>query len=358
MHVAIVNQHPADMLGGSEIQCEIIAHELTQRGHQIDYIAVSGQAGREYQTSYRVHPTARDADAIANRILALKPQIVYWRFNKHCFTKAVRRIREAGIPIVFSVSHVRDVSRFYLQPGAWQLGGFKAMRRALKESWRLYREQRGFAYVDALVSNNPDNLNRVIVPVQLHIPNSMITTVEEFHWPRPYCLWVANIKDRKQPERFIELASRLQGTDIDFLMVGQLQSKAYAQQLSSGPKNFHYLGEKRLTEVNGMLAGSLFLAHTCHPEGFSNNFIQAWMQGRTVISLAFDPGHLLTEERLGFYSAGNMDTFIAQTRHLIENPTLAQEMGERAQTYAMAHFSPEANIGRLEELLTTVLEHN
>lgn len=356
MHVAIVNQHPADMLGGSEIQCEIIAHELTQRGHQIDYIAVSGQAGREYQTSYRVHPTARDADAIANRILALKPQIVYWRFNKHCFTKAVRGIREAGIPIVFSVSHVRDVSRFYLQPGAWQLGGFKAMRRALKESWRLYREQRGFAYVDALVSNNPDNLNRVIVPVQLHIPNSMITTVEEFHWPRPYCLWVANIKDRKQPERFIELARRLQGTGIDFLMVGQLQSKAYAQQLSSGPKNFYYLGEKRLTEVNGMLAGSLFLAHTCHPEGFSNNFIQAWMQGRTVISLAFDPGHLLTEERLGFYSAGNMDTFVAQTRHLIENPALAQEMGNRGQTYAIAHFSPKANIGRLEELFTTILD--
>ena len=355
MHIAIVNQHPADMLGGSEIQCDIIARGLAQRGHQIDYVAVAGKTDRDYRTSYSVHAAHRDADAIADLILSLSPQIVYWRFNKHCFAKAARRIHEAGIRIVFSVSHVRDVSRFYLQPGAWQLGGFKALRRALKESSRLYREHQGFTYVDALVSNNPDNLNRVAVSVQLHIPNSMITTMEEFHWPRPYCLWVANIKDRKQPEKFVELATRLQGSGIDFLMVGQLQSKTYGHLLSAGPENFHYLGEKRLEEVNGMLASSLFLVHTCHPEGFSNNFIQAWLQGRTVVSLAFDPGHLLETEGLGFYSAGNMETFIEQTRRLIENPALARQMGGHAQTYAIAHFSPETNVGRLENLLSNIL---
>lgn len=355
MHIAIVNQHPADMLGGSEIQCDIIAHGLAQRGHRVDYIAVSGKADRDYSTFYNVHPAPRNADAIADLILLLKPQIVYWRFNKHCFAKAAQRIRKSGIPIVFSVSHIRDVSRFYLQPGAWQLGGFKALRRALKESWRLYREHRGFTYVDALVSNNADNLNRVAVPVQLHIPNSMITRMEKFHWPRPYCLWVANIKDRKQPEKFVELATRLQESGIDFLMVGQLQSKAYGRLLSAGPDNFHYLGEKRLEEVNGMLAGSLFLVHTCHPEGFSNNFIQAWLQGRTVVSLAFDPGHLLEREGLGFYSAGDMETFIKQTQRLIENPALARQMGEHAQTYALAQFSPETNVGRLESLLTSIL---
>lgn len=356
LKVAIVNQHPADMLGGSEIQCDIIARGLVARGHQVDYLAVGGQSGRDYQVPYGVHSVARRADAIADRVLLLKPDILYWRFNKHCFARSVARIRRAGIPVVFSVSHVRDVTRFFFQPRAWGPPGFKSLRRALKEGWRLYKEHGGFAHVDALVSNNPDNLGLAPVPLQLHIPNSMTTAAEPFSWPRPYCLWVANIKDRKQPEKFVELAARLQDTGVDFLMVGQLQSKSYGPLLAAGPANFHYLGEKRLEEVNGILAGSLFLVHTCHPEGFSNNFIQAWLQGRTVVSLAFDPGGLLVAEGLGRYAGGDMDTFTTQVRQLIEQPDLARQMGEQARTYASAQFAPEANVGKLERLFLDIID--
>ncbi len=356
LRVVIVNQHPADMLGGSEIQCDIIARGLVARGHQVDYLAVGGRSDRDYQVPYGVHPVARQADAIADRVLLLKPDILYWRFNKHCFARSVARIRRAGIPVVFSVSHVRDVTRFFFQPRAWGPPGFKSLRRAFKEGWRLYKEHGGFAHVDALVSNNPDNLGLAPVPLQLHIPNSMTTAAEPFSWPRPYCLWVANIKDRKQPEKFVELAARLQDTGVDFLMVGQLQSKSYGPLLAAGPANFHYLGEKHLEEVNGILASSLFLVHTCHPEGFSNNFIQAWLQGRTVVSLAFDPGGLLRDEKLGLYADGNMDLFVSQVQQLIETPEYAIGMGVAGKRYADAHFSPEVNVGCLEKLFFQVLD--
>ncbi len=356
LRIAIVNQHPTDMLGGSEIQCDIIARTLVEFGHQVDYIAVGGRSSDAYQVSYRVRPVARLAEAIAQQVIAAKPDVLYWRFNKHCFAKAVQRIKQAGIPIVFSVSHVRDVSRFYLQPDAWRTSGLRGLRRALKESWRLYREHRGFDYVDALVSNNPDNLRGTNIPLQAYIPNSMITTVQPFTWPRPYCLWVANIKDRKQPEKYLELAAALPDLGVDFLMVGQLQSKSYASMLANGPANFHYLGEKRLEEVNGMLADSLFLIHTCHPEGFSNNFIQAWLQGKTVISLAFDPGGLLVSESLGLYADNDMRNFIAQSRQLIERPDIANSMGEHARLYANHHFSPTTNVRQLESLFTELLK--
>lgn len=355
LNIAIINQHPDDMLGGSEIQCDIISRELQKRGHQVHYLAVGGNPAKDYGVPYPVHPVARQSDGIAGQVLALKPDLVYWRFNKHCFARAARQIKGAGIPIVFSVSHVRDVSRHYLQPDAWRTGGFRGWRRALKESWRLYREHKGFACVDALVSNNPDHLGLVPVPLQVHIPNSMTQALEPFQWPRPYCLWVANIKERKQPEKYLELAERLQDTGVDFLMVGQMQSKSYEPLLASGPHNFHYLGEKRLENVNGMMANCLFLAHTCHPEGFSNNFIQAWLQGRTVVSLAFDPGGLLVKENLGFYAEGNMDVFVKQVRKLIDEPALAQDMGARAKTYAQAHFAPEINVARLESLFFELL---
>jgi len=356
LRIAIVNQHPTDMLGGSEIQCDIIARTLVEFGHQVDYIAVGGRSGDAYQVSYRVRPVVRRAEEIAEQVIAARPDVLYWRFNKHCFARAVQRIKQAGIPVVFSVSHVRDVSRFYLQPDAWRSGGLRSLRRALKESWRLYREHRGFDHVDALVSNNPDNLRGTDIRLQTYIPNSMITTVQPFAWPRPYCLWVANIKDRKQPEKYLELAAALPDLGVDFLMVGQLQSKSYAAMLANGPANFHYLGEKRLEEVNGMLAGSCFLIHTCHPEGFSNNFIQAWLQGKTVISLAFDPGGLLVSEGLGLYADNDMGNFIARTRQLIERPDLANSMGEHARLYANRHFSPTTNVRQLESLFNELLK--
>nr|MBL8410087.1 glycosyltransferase family 4 protein [Dechloromonas sp.] len=355
MRIAIVNQHPTDMLGGSEIQCDIIARTLTEFGHAVDYIAVNGRQGSDYGLSYKVRAVPRQADAIADQVIAARPDILYWRFNKHCFARAAQRIRQAGIPIVFSVSHVRDVTRFYWQPEAWRNGGLRSARRALKESWRLYREHRGFDHVDALVSNNPDNLGASPIPLKAFIPNSMVTAGQPFDWPRPFCLWVANIKDRKQPEKYLELAAALPDLGVDFLMVGQLQSKSYGPLLAKGPANFHYLGEKSLEEVNGMLAQCRFLVHTCHPEGFSNNFIQAWLQGRTVVSLAFDPGGLLVGESLGLYANSSMETFVAQTRQLIDEPELAQRMGEEARRYAEAHFSPATNVRQLEALFRQVL---
>lgn len=356
LSVVLVNQHPADMVGGSEIQCDIIGRELVARGHRVTYVAVGGRTAHDYQTPYPVVPVRRDAQAIAGAVIAATPDIAYWRFNKHCFADAAARIRRAGIPLVFSVSHVRDVSSWYLEPDAWQRGGFRGWRRALKESWRLHREHRGFAFVDALVSNNPDNLGRVPVAIEQHIPNSMLTTAESFTWPRPYCLWVASIKDRKQPEKFIELATRLPDLELDFLMAGPVQSKSYEKLLAAGPAHFHYLGPRRLTEVNGMLAGARFLVHTCLPEGFSNNFIQAWLQRRTVASLAFDPGGLLVREGLGLYAEGDMARFVTDVRRLAETPGLADAMGKKAEDYARMHFSPATNVACLETLFRDVLK--
>jgi glycosyltransferase involved in cell wall biosynthesis len=354
--VVIVNQHPADALGGSEIQCDIIARGLEQRGHQVHYLAVAGSTATTYDAPYFVRPVARSAAAIATAIRELAPDVVYWRFNKHCFATAARAIHQAGIPIVFSVSHVRDVCRWYLPPDFWPRFSFRTARRALKDGYRLFVEHTGFAYVDALVSNNPDYLGRVSVPVQEYIPNSMATTAEPFEWPRPYCLWVANIKPRKQPERYIELARALASSGTDFLMVGKVQSPRYRSLLlpEVTPTNFRYLGEKRLEEVNGMLASSLFLVHTCQPEGFSNNMIQAWLQGKPVVSLAFDPAGLIVSRRLGLFAGDDMALFVDQTRRLIADAELRRDIGDRARSFAQENFSSRKNVDRLADLLVRV----
>jgi glycosyltransferase involved in cell wall biosynthesis len=356
LSVVIVNQHMADALGGSEIQCDLIARGLMERGHRVTYIAVGGTTSWAYETPYPVVPVAPTATEIADACLRFSPDVVYWRFNKHCFADAVKPIHRAGVPVVFSVSHVRDVSRWYLQPGFQRRLRLRTIRRALKETYRLFREHRGFDCVAGLVTNNPDYLGRVPVAVQEYIPNSMSTAAEAFEWPRPYCVWVANVKARKQPERYVELARALADGGTDFLMVGKIQDTRYRPLLSpeNVPPNFHYLGEKSLPQVNGILASSLFLVHTCLPEGFSNNMIQAWLQARPVVSLAFDPAGLIVSQGLGFYAAGNMSLFVDQTRRLIDDARLRGEIGARANAFASRSFSAEKNIDRLADLLQRV----
>ncbi len=354
--VVIVNQHVVDVMGGSEIQCDLIARGLIDRGYRVTHLAVGGSVGKAYNTPYAVTPVAREAARIADACRKLAPDVVYWRFNKHCFAGAVESIHRAGIPVVFSVSHLRDVSKWYLQPGFWHSFRLGAARRALKESYQLFREHRGFAFVSALVTNNPDYLGRAPVALQECIPNSMSTAAQPFDWPRPYCVWVANIKARKQPEKYVELARVLSDSGIDFLMVGRVQDSRYRALLlpQNTPANFRYLGEKPLEQVNGILANSLFLVHTCLPEGFSNNMIQAWLQARPVVSLAFDPAGLISSQGLGLYSAGETLRFVNQTRRLIEDAGLRSEIGERARAFAHGYFSPEKNIDRLAELLDRV----
>lgn len=358
-HIVVINQHASDMLGGSEIQCDIISRTLTAHGHRVTYLAVDGDKTKNYATSYAVDPVRRNADAISAAAIAARPDIVYWRFNKHCFHRSVKAIKQAGIPIVFSVSHIRDVQKFYVDPDLLAPPiSFSKLRRAAKECFRLAREHRGFAYIDAVASLNEALLEHVEQPQKKrYIPNSMPTDAVPFEWPRDYCVWVANLKDRKRPEKYIELAEKLGDLDIDFLMVGNIQSRKYEQIVANAPPNLHFLGGKSVSEVNGIIAQSRFLVHTCLPEGFGNNFIQAWLLGKTAISLSFDPGGLMEKEQLGICANDDMAAFVRSTRELIENPERTRQLGAACQRYAEQHFSAERNVRLLEELFADVLNN-
>jgi len=104
------------------------------------------------------------------------------------------------------------------------------------------------------------------------------------------------------------------------------------------------LGEKPLREVNGILRGALFLVHTCQPEGFPNVLIQAWMQGKATVSLAYDPDRLIQTQQFGFFS-GSFEQFVQDTKMLLDNATMRAEMGQRAHTFASAHCSID-EVGR------------
>jgi len=103
-----------------------------------------------------------------------------------------------------------------------------------------------------------------------------------------------------------------------------------------------------------LIRDSLFLVHTCNPEGFPNVFIQAWAQAKTVVSLYFDPGALLATHRIGVCS-GDYETFKQDVARLIAEPELRQAMAARALCFATEHCDRSKNVEQLERAFSRLV---
>lgn len=357
LKVIIINKHPQDSLGGSEIQCDIIASKLLAFGHDVVYIALKGKGS--YKTEYPVIKVALKGRDIANLVIKEKPDIVYWRHNKKVFYSSVKRIKKAGIPVIFAVSHIGDTKKWRsLKGNKKSLFDIRYYASNFYLIIKAYWNHKGFKYIDGLTVNNKSHLSLLNVKLKEYIPNSNTTSLEKFQWNKPYIVWVANLKARKRPEIYIELAKKLSTHNIDFLMIGNIQHKdyEYIRHRENLPNNLHYLGSKSVLEVNGVIKNSICLVHTCKPEGFPGNFIQSWLQGKPTVSLEFDPGGLIESKKMGFVSGNNMDQFIADTKKLIEDEELRQQLGENAYKYAMKHHNPETNVKKLLSFMREILD--
>ncbi|WP_231901996.1 glycosyltransferase family 4 protein [Halorhodospira halochloris] len=335
-------------VGGSEIQCDLLARGLVERGHAVTYVAPVKQS-IDVATPYGLRPV-QEPSKILGAVLESQPEVVYWRYNLNHFRAVAKGLGRAGIPMVFAVSHINDV-----MPWVWHRpskGVVPKLRQLVRRRWN----RGGFRHVHALTTNNRDQLGLSPVADAHYVPNGMSAEAEPFEWPRPYVAWVANIKPAKRPELFVEAARALADHGIDALMVGHIQSDDYGWLTDPDyvPPNFHYLGPRTPTEVNGLLAGSRLHVHTCQPEGFPNVFIQAWMQGRPSVSLEFDPCGYIVEEGLGAVADGEVDTFVGQVADWATRPDHCNAVGQRARAFARDTFSVDAMVQRVERILASV----
>ncbi len=354
MRFVIINRHLRQTIGGSEIQCDLIAQGLHERGHDVIYI-VPGKAFATLAIPYSIRHVKNNADAIAEGVTAVRPDVVYWRYNKHHLRGVASSLAAAGIPMVFAVAHINDLLPWAVKPV--HTTGLRGWVRQLRQRLQVRWEHSGFHYVQTLTTLNREFLSLSPVADAHYIPNAMRAEAESFHWPRPYVAWVANIKPAKRPELFVEATRVLAEHGIDGLMIGHIQSRGYdwltdPQRI---PPNFHYLGSRTPSEVNGVLANSRLHVHTCQPEGFGNVFIQAWMQGRPSVSLEFDPCGYIAEQRLGAVAGGCINTFIRQVVDWATHPERADEVGKRAQVFARETFSVDTMVDRVERILESVV---
>lgn len=344
--VTIVNRHRDDKIGGSELQCNFIAEKLYEMGYQVSYVVPGGNG--PYQRNYSVIPCSNDGKKIAEAVVSTSPDIVYWRYNKIHFYKAVKGIKKSGIPVIFGTSSVGDVNPWFINKDV-------GLRKKIKLVAKSYWNHRGFSYVDAVVVNNEAHLNLLPVTYQEFIPNGMMDEYIPFEWDRPYCAWVSSLKQIKRPERVLELAKEL--PDYDIIMAGEIQEKKYDWFMKKQclPKNLFYVGVKTPEEVNGMLKGAIIHLHTCYPEGFPNVFIQAWMQGTPSVSLGFDPSNYLNDYKLGYNAKNDWDAFVAAVIEFIKNTEKRDEYGANAKSFAESTFIIDESVKKLEKVIKQIL---
>lgn len=353
MKIAILNRHPTDTLGGSEIQCDLIASHLRAFGHDVTFLAAPPNRIHYANLTYEVLPLRnlgfREALAVLRR---LRPDVLYWRFNRRGSLPFVLACRLLGIRFVYAMSHINDATFWTLERSRYTSP--RAVLSAIRNGTHLLAP---YFLANGIVSQVAGTEELFpFIKKKTSIRNSMSTRREAFSWPRPYVIWVANLKPRKNAEAFLELADRLPDLGVDFLMIGKIQDRSYhyMETASLSRSNFHFLGPKRLEEVNGILESSLFLVHTCDPEGFPNNLIQAWLQGKPTITLYYDPNGFIESNRLGFLSR-TPENLIQHTLELTRNADIRQEFGNNALAFAKQHFDPAVNIRKLEGFLREVV---
>lgn len=151
--------------------------------------------------------------------------------------------------------------------------------------------------------------------------------------------YVGSLDKRKGFVDFFELVKR--SPSHSFKVIGQPRDKKgylYFEKLKSF-NNVKLLGRLSHSETMFHIAKSKALISTSPMEGFPNVFIEAWACGIPVLSLYFDPGGILTKEKLGFISHGDLE----KLSNALESELNTIEFAERSKTYVDANHVLNAN---------------
>jgi glycosyltransferase involved in cell wall biosynthesis len=361
--------YPGERMGGAEYQTSLLAQGLVTRGHEVVFLATD--AGRESTTEvdgitlwetpgWRRTGWAEHRRQVAQAIRETKPDICYVRLLTELANTAAL-CQHVEIPVVSASSSLREISPFLL--GYYPVEAIGHLR-----SGRTVPHFRSFLAIRSSAAHvcNTCALQQKMrrwfhhKPIRMIYNGSPVAPSEEMHQASTgQVVWVNNLKRRKRPQLFVEVARRL--PEFRFVMIGATPSGGrYARELRSmlqqAPANFLYLGPMPLAQVNTIIKQSDLLLYTSKvgAEGFGNSFLQAWLRGVPTVSLSFELDGILERENIGRFCA-TFEQLVAEVRDLMEDETARLEMGRKAREYAERHHSAERMVADYESLFQEIL---
>lgn len=355
MHVCIVAEnHAKARMAGAEYQTLLLTEELARRpGVRVTYVARriptgADAAGLPYalrqigsDKGIRDRGVFFDAGDLMRTLRELKPDVIYQQCRQSYTAVCARYARQAGIPFFFHIAHDFDLNYRWLTlrlskntpfdlvetfAGIWGLKHASHVIVQTDRQGRVLKERYHRQYAAVIRNFQP-------------LPDSLPTKP-----PGPLKIfWVANLKDWKRPELFVELAESFAGrSDLQFIMAGRPPGgKRFEPLMQKIPtvKNLQYLGELPIERVNDLMSEAAVHVNTSSFEGFPNTFLQAWARGAIVATLAVDPDEE-GMEALGIgYCAGTMQRLHDYIDALSKSPERRQQIMQQAFAFVHAKHS-------------------
>jgi glycosyltransferase involved in cell wall biosynthesis len=154
---------------------------------------------------------------------------------------------------------------------------------------------------------------------------------------RKTILWVGAPRSIKQPEVFIKFIEQLAnetGTMICSINLKFVSAFRALQKTALRIPNLHFLEYVPFDQIDRYFAEAKVFVNTSLNEGFPNTFVQAAKCGTPIVSLQVDPDHFLEEYRCGYTAQGDFNRLVENTKKLLTDQTLWEEISANAFRYA------------------------
>ncbi len=354
--------HWSVAMGGAEFQARELLRTMHSTGKYDIYFLARDVATSGACESYRLIKIRKlnvlskygyffDSLHLLKLLDAIKPDTIYQRVGCAYTGIAARYAQKNKCRLVWHVSSTDDVTPAHFS--------FAEMLRRPHHYLEKKILEYGIRHIDEFIVQTEDQ--RRLLKTHYHknakqLVRNFIQVPEllEKQNKPVRVLWIGNLKPLKQPQIFVSLARQLaRPGEIEFVMIGAAFHEAAQQQNFENEikaiDGLSYLGKIEQSEVNKQLESAHLLVNTSIYEGFSNTFIQAWMQCVPVVSLNVNPDGLFDEGSLGLFS-DNVESLVKDVQHLCEDSQARKEMGDHARQFAINNFSMK-NAETLEKYL-------
>lgn len=333
--------------GGAELQLSMIAKELAKKGYDVSFVTFDyGQKPIEVIDNIKI-------------IKAFKPNkksgISRIRYEMRGLSRALRKAdadiyhQRSGwyLPgltalfcslhkkkFVYSTAHIIQCKKDFLIPllkkDRSKIGKISFISKLLYQ-YAIYKADLVFTQMkehQRLLKKN-FHKNSEVIP-NAHILPKTIPKKKSL-----IVLWVATIKNWKNPEMFIELAKNIPKTK--FVMIGgpEFEGNRYYEEIKQKAKkikNLEFKGFIPVDKIGKEFDKASIFVNTSDYEGFPNTFIQSWSRAIPTISLNVDPDDVIKTKHIGFHSK-SFKNLVNDTKLLIEDKKLRQKLGSNAKKH-------------------------
>jgi len=358
-------------IGGAEVQMYYLANELAKKGWDVYYVTedVNNMIldNNIKLVPFKLINNLKKNEKVMINILKEIDADVYYQRGRKMYTYYVGKFsRLNDKPFVFSPSMDIDcrLFKYLLRFNSSSLSNhIKKFLRIPIDFYKDLTTIRGMTASDLVLCQS--NLQKMKLKSNMGISGKIFRNIHPY--PKevsinknkpPIVLWLANLKEWKQPEIFLSLVKELKNLNCSFIIAGGLKSDRYKRELTKMEydiNNFRYIENINLEESNELISkSSVFVNTSKKQEGFPNTYIQSWMRKTPTVTLNFDPDDIIKRKNLGYHSR-NFNQLLNDVKKLIENEDLRKELGANARAYSKS-FSIKNNMPVFIDLINNIID--